>query len=92
MQLESQYDKLFTEDGLSKDAEIGGPGAVIRLENAEGNQTTVPKLNLSIIYMHQNANSKPIAPGEQQPSYEDDDQTDTDHNGGGFQVKTNKSA
>ena len=52
MQLESQYDKLFTEDGLSKDAEIGGAGAVIRLENGEGETTTVPKLNLSIIYMH----------------------------------------
>ena len=27
--LEKEYDRLFTEDGLSKDPAIGGPGAVV---------------------------------------------------------------
>jgi hypothetical protein len=27
--LEKEYDRLFTEDGLSKDPQIGGPGAVV---------------------------------------------------------------
>jgi hypothetical protein len=44
--LEKEYDRLFTEDGLSKDAAIGGPGAVIMI----GDQT-IPKLDLSVIYL-----------------------------------------
>ena len=46
--LELEYDRLFTEDGLSKDAQIGGPGAVVQVGDM-----TVPKLNLSIIYTQQ---------------------------------------
>lgn len=29
VKLEKEYDKLFTEEGLSKDPQIGGPGAVV---------------------------------------------------------------
>jgi hypothetical protein len=39
---------MFTEDGLSKDPEIGGPGAVIEVNNS-----VIPKLDLSIIYLQQ---------------------------------------
>jgi len=46
--LEKEYDRLFTEDGLSKDPEIGGPGAVIEVSN-----NVIPKLDLSIIYLQQ---------------------------------------
>ena len=46
--LESEYNRLFTEDGYSKDAQIGGPGAVVQI-NEKGD--TVPKLNLSVIYV-----------------------------------------
>lgn len=44
--LEKEYDRLFTEDGLSKDPAIGGPGAVI-----ERGGVAIPKLDLSVIYM-----------------------------------------
>jgi len=44
--LEKEYDRLFTEDGLSKDPAIGGPGAVI-----EHRGVSIPKLDLSVIYM-----------------------------------------
>jgi len=47
-QLEKEYDRLFTEDGLSKDPEIGGAGAVIEVSN-----NVIPKLDLSIIYLQQ---------------------------------------
>lgn len=30
-QLEKEYDRLFTEEGLSKDAALGVPGAVIQI-------------------------------------------------------------
>lgn len=46
-QLEQEYDKLFTEEGYSRDPEIGGQGAVVQVNE----QTTIPKLDLSIIYM-----------------------------------------
>ena len=45
--LEKEYDRLFTEDGLSKDPAIGGPGAVIEVAGG----ISIPKLDLSIIYM-----------------------------------------
>lgn len=51
--LEKEYDRLFTEDGLSKDPAIGGPGAVI--ETAGG--VSIPKLDFSVIYMQQEQNS-----------------------------------
>ena len=44
--LEKEYDRLFTEDGLSKDPAIGGPGAVV-----ERGGVTIPKLDFSVIYM-----------------------------------------
>ena len=50
--LEKEYDRLFTADGLSKDPQIGGPGAVIQKGNV-----AIPKLDLSVIYMQQNASS-----------------------------------
>lgn len=50
--LEKEYDRLFTEDGLSKDPAIGGPGAVV-----ERCGVSIPKLDLSVIYMQQNQQS-----------------------------------
>ena len=44
--LEKEYDRLFTEEGLSKDPQIGGPGAVV-----EKGGVTIPKLDFSVIYM-----------------------------------------
>ena len=46
--MEGEYDRLFTEDGLSKDAALGGPGAIVQV----GDQT-LPKLDLSVIYLQQ---------------------------------------
>lgn len=50
--LEAEYDRLFTEDGLSKDPAIGGPGAVIEVGKSG---ISIPKLDLSVIYMQQQA-------------------------------------
>ena len=47
--LEKEYDRLFTEDGFSKDPAIGGPGAVVELSSG----VSFPKLDLSVIYMEQ---------------------------------------
>ena len=44
--LEKEYDRLFTEEGLSKDPAIGGPGAVV-----ERGGVSIPKLDLSVIYL-----------------------------------------
>lgn len=44
--LEIEYDRLFTEDGQSKDPAIGGPGAVVQKGGV-----TIPKLDFSVIYM-----------------------------------------
>ena len=44
--LEVEYDRLFTEDGLSKDPAIGGPGAVV-----ERGGVSIPKLDFSVIYL-----------------------------------------
>ena len=62
-QLESEYDKLFTEEGLSKDPAIGGQGAVVKVNES----TTLPKLDLSIIYMQQAENEDDQAQEEAQP-------------------------
>ena len=51
--LEKEYDRLFTEEGLSKDPQIGGPGAVI-----EKGGVKIPKLDFSVIYMQQNQQSE----------------------------------
>ena len=50
--LEKEYDRLFTEDGLSKDPAIGGPGAVV-----ERGGVTIPKLDFSVIYMQRDQQS-----------------------------------
>ena len=44
--MEREYDRLFTEDGLSKDPAIGGPGAVV-----ERGGVSIPKLDFSVIYL-----------------------------------------
>ena len=44
--LEGEYDRLFTQDGLSKDAALGGPGAVVQVGDM-----AMPKLDLSVIYL-----------------------------------------
>lgn len=53
-ELEAQYDYHFTKDGLSKDPQIGGAGA--QTETKSGGP--IPKLNLSIIYMQQDAQGR----------------------------------
>ena len=50
---EKEYDKLFTEDGLSKDPQIGGPGAVVQIQGG----VTIPKLDFSVIYMQREQQS-----------------------------------
>lgn len=44
--LEKEYDRLFTEDGESKDPAIGGPGAVV-----QKGDIAIPKLDFSVIYL-----------------------------------------
>ena len=44
--LELEYDKLFTEQGQSKDPELDGSAALVHV-----NDTEVPKLNLSVVHI-----------------------------------------
>ena len=78
-QLEQQYDKLFTEEGHSKDPEIGGQGATIEIGDIR-----MPKLNLSVIHVQQQAQQKQMI--------EVDSETSSEQSGNGGKVKTNKSA
>lgn len=77
--LEKEYDRLFTEDGLSKDPQIGGPGAVIQTNTG----VEIPKLDFSVIYLQR----------EQQSSAdEQDDQSEAEQQKNqGFVKKGNKS-
>lgn len=44
--LEKEYEKLFNEEGQSKDPELGGAAAVVQV-----GAHCIPKLDLSIIYI-----------------------------------------
>ena len=42
---------MFTADGLSKDPEMGTEGQTIEYDTGNGKTLSIPKLNLSVIYM-----------------------------------------
>ena len=44
---------MFTADGLSKDPEMGTEGQTIEYDTGNGKTLSIPKLNLSVIYMQQ---------------------------------------
>ena len=44
--LELEYDRLFTEDGISKDPAIAGRAATV-----QKGDVTIPKLDLSVVYL-----------------------------------------
>ena len=83
--LEKEYDRLFTEDGLSKDPAIGGAGAVV-----ERGGVTIPKLDFSVIYMQR----EQVSDAEHEESNEagqNQDAANHQHNNSSF-YKQNKSA
>ena len=84
--LEKEYDRLFTEDGLSKDPAIGGPGAVV-----ERGGVTIPKLDFSVIYMQREQHSEDGNEDTNNEGGNDQAQDGNHHQSSSF-YKQNKSA
>jgi hypothetical protein len=42
---------MYTANGLSKDPEMGNEGQTIEYDTGNGKTLSIPKLNLSVIYL-----------------------------------------
>ena len=68
--LELEYDRLLTEDGVSKDPALAGKAAVI-----QKGDITIPKLDLSVVFLQRDANSDENENGEEEEEESDDPST-----------------